>query len=59
MIDKKMEDNEKDPDEWITHLQSLCTRMNEVVIEGKSTKTEMDLILHVLSAVPETYEIQV
>ena len=48
----KLESDEDEPDKWITHLQSLRSRMNEVVIVGKSDKTEMDMILHILSAVP-------
>ena len=56
---RKLQINEDDPDKWFTHLHALRTRMNEVVIVGKSMKTKMDLILHILSAVPEAYENQV
>jgi hypothetical protein len=33
--------------------------MNEVQIVGKSTKSNTDLILHILANVPEAYEMQV
>ena len=55
----KLESDEDDPDEWITSLESLKTRMNEVVITGKTAKSEIDMILHILANLPESYEGQV
>lgn len=55
----KLTSDEDDPDEWMTHLQSLQTRMNKVTIKGKNEKSEMDLILHILSDCPLSYEQQV
>jgi hypothetical protein len=55
----KLSKDEDDPDEWITHLEALRTRMNEVQIVGKSMKSDTDLILHILANVPEAYEMQV
>ena len=49
----------KNPDIWITRLEYLRTEMNKVVLPGKSTKSEIDLILHVLANVPEAYETQI
>ena len=43
----KLNNKEDDPDEWIAHLEALRTRMNEVQIVGKSTKSDTDLILHI------------
>jgi hypothetical protein len=48
-----------DPDAWITYLEDLRVRMNKITINGKSTKTDMDLIIHILANVPETYEVQI
>ena len=55
----KLSNDEDDPDEWITHLEALRTRMNEVQLVGKSTKSDTDLILHILTNVSEAYEMQV
>ena len=48
-----------DPDAWITYLEDLKVRMNKITIEGKSKKTDMDLIIHILANVPASYEVQV
>ena len=55
----KLSNDEDDPDEWITHLEALRTRMNEVQLVGKSTKSDTDIILHILTNVSEAYEMQV
>ena len=47
----KLSNDEDDPDEWITHLEALITRMNKVQIVGKSTKSDTDLVFHILANV--------
>ena len=49
----------KNPDIWIKCLEYLRTEMNKVVLPGKSTKSEIDLILHVLANVLEAYKTQI
>ena len=55
----KLTSVETDPDEWLTDLECLCTEMNKVKITGKSDMTEVDLIIHVLSNLPEEYKVAV
>ena len=52
-------DVEDDPDEWITDLERLKTEMNKVKIAGKTDMSEVDLILHTISNLPEEYEVTV
>ncbi len=40
-------------------MEYLRTEMNKVVLPGKSTKSEIDLIFHVLANVPEANETQI
>ena len=54
----KLANSKDDPDEWITHLEALRTWKNEVQIVGKSTKSDTDLVLHILANVPEAYKNQ-
>jgi translation elongation factor EF-1beta len=37
----------------------MRTEMNKVTISGKSDMTDVDVIIHVLSYLPEDYEVQV
>ena len=48
-----------DSDVWLTKLKGLRTDMNKCVITGKSKKSEIDLIIHVLANLPEEYEVTV
>ena len=52
-------DATEDPDNWITELECMRTEMNKVTISGKSDMTDVDVIIHVLSNLPEDYEVQV
>ena len=52
-------DATEDPDDWITELECMRTEMNKVTIGGKSDMTDVDVIIHVLSNLPEDYEVQV
>ena len=54
-----MEDADDDPEIWITNLESLKSEMNKVMIVGKSNVTDIDMIIHVLSNLPEEYEVTV
>ena len=54
----KLEEGE-DPDAWITKLEGLKTDMNLVEIQGKSAMSEIDLIVHILASLPESYEVPV
>ena len=55
----KLHDSFSNPDEWITNLECLRTEMNKVKIGGKSDMTDVDVIIHILSNVPEEYKVQV
>ena len=55
----KLEDAKQDPDEWITQLESLKTEMNKVNIPGKTPMSDVDLIIHILATLPESYEVAV
>ena len=55
----KLKSVDSDPDEWITELESLRSEMNRVTITGKSDMTDVDLIIHILSNLPEEYEVAV
>ena len=55
----KLSHDEEDPDEWITQLECIQTMTNQVMIRGKSDKSEVDVVLHILANVPESYEQQV
>jgi hypothetical protein len=46
-------------DDWITDLEFYRTQMNNVQIPGKSDMSEVDLIIHILSDLPEEYEVVV
>ena len=50
---------DNDPDDWITLLESLRSDMNNVIIEGKTEMSEIDLIIHILACCPEKYEVPV
>ena len=52
-------DATEDQDNWITELECMRTEMNKVKIGGKSDMTDVDIIVHVLSNLPEDYEVQV
>ena len=47
------------PDEWVSELESLRNQMNAIKIPNKSDMTEVDLIIHILSNLPEEYEVAV
>ena len=49
----KLASVDTDPDEWMTHLECLHPEMNEVQISGKTDMSEVDLIIHILSNIPE------
>lgn len=55
----KLKSAAHNPDDWITDLEFLRTQMNNVKIVGKTDLTEVDLIIHILSNVPEDYEVVV
>ena len=47
------------PDEWMSELESLRTKMNKIQIRRKTEMSEVDLIIHILSNLPEEYEVAV
>ena len=57
--DSKLKTVDSDPEEWLTELESLRSEMNRVTISGKSDMTDVDLIIHILSNLPEEYEVAV
>ena len=44
----------EDPDEWITKLESIKTRLQEM----KTTISDEDLLIHILNNLPKEYEVQ-
>lgn len=55
----KLASVDTDPDEWMTDLECLRSEMNKVQIPGKTDMSEVDLIIHILSNLPEEYEVAV
>ena len=55
----KLTSVDTDPDEWMTDLECLRSEMNKVKISGKTDMSEVDLIIHILSNLPEEYEVAV
>ena len=55
----KLASVDTDPDEWMTDLECLRSEMNKVTIPGKTDMSEVDLIIHILSNLPEEYEVAV
>ena len=49
----------QEPDEFISDLETLMTKMNEINIRNKSTLTEVDLILHICCRSGPMYETSV
>ncbi len=55
----RLKSADSNPEEWLTELESLRSEMNRVTIAGKSDMTDVDLIIHILSNLPEEYEVAV
>jgi len=55
----KLEDDYKDPDLFITKMESIRTQMNQIQIVGKTPISDVDLILLIINNVPEAYSNQV
>eukprot|EP00956_Cyclotella_meneghiniana_P039716 scaffold177807_cov69-Cyclotella_meneghiniana.AAC.1 len=55
----KLKSAEHNPDDWITDLEFYRTQMNNVKIQGKTDMSDIDLIIHILSNLPEEYEVVV
>mmetsp|Transcript_31404 Transcript_31404/g.51248 ORF Transcript_31404/g.51248 Transcript_31404/m.51248 type:complete len:142 (-) Transcript_31404:455-880(-) len=49
---------DEDPEIFLTKLETDVTHMNKCVIQGKSDKTDTDIILHVIAKLPKAYEIE-
>ena len=47
------------PDEWMTNLESMRSQMNAININNKTNMSEVDLIIHILSNLPEEYEVAI
>ena len=45
--------------QWMSELGSLKTEMNKIQIRGKTEMSEVDLVIHILSNLPEEYEVVV
>ncbi len=54
-----MDSISKDPDEWITLLESYKTQTNKVKIPGKTDMSKVDLIIPNLASLPKKYEVAV
>jgi len=49
-----MKSSTEDPDEWITNLESIRSRLEDMNLK----MTDEDLLMHVLNNLPKEYEIQ-
>ena len=43
-------------DAWMTYVEQSVCRMNNCTVAGKSAMIDMDIILHILCHLPESYE---
>ena len=49
----------KDPDKWITLVESYEIQMKKFIIPDKTDMNEVDLIIHILASLPEEHEVAV
>ena len=49
---------DKDPEIFLTELETVAIRMNKCNIQGKSDKTDIDIIFQVIKKLPKAYEIK-
>ena len=50
---------EEDPDDWITKLESLRSKMDNLCINSKKKTEDEGFYIHILSNLPEEYEVAV
>ena len=50
---------DEDPEIFLTELETIVTRMNKCTIQGKSDRTDTDIILQVIEKLSKAYEIEV
>ncbi len=50
-----MDSADNDPDIWITNLEALRQRMDEIRLVGKMS--DMELMIHILNNLPEEYDV--
>ena len=50
---------DEDPEIFLTELETIVTRMNKCTIQGKSDRTDTDIILQVIAKLSKAYEIEV
>ncbi len=51
----KVEGVSKDPNIWISKLESICTRL----LDMKAPTSDEDFIVHVLNNLPKDYKVQI
>ncbi len=51
----KLDSADKDPDIWITNLEALRQRMDEIGLVGRVNA--MEFMIHVLNNLPEEYDV--
>ena len=51
----KLESLDKDPDEWMSHLEGLRIRINEFCQQGNVS--DENFMIHVLNNLPEEYDV--
>jgi len=51
----KLDSADKDPDVWITNLEALRQRMDEIGLVGRMS--DMEFMIHVLNNLPEEYDV--
>ena len=52
----KLESVTKDPDQWITYLESIRTKINQINL-SKDKMSKQTLMIHILNNVPEEYDV--
>ena len=50
----KLNDVSKDPDEWITDLESLRVQINQIGLVSKMS--DRDQMIHIMNSLPEQYD---
>ena len=51
----RLESNDKEPDEWVSHLEGLQIRMTE--FGQKGNVSDEDFMIHILNNLPKKYDV--
>lgn len=54
LMNMRLDDVSKDPDEWITDLENIRVQINQIDLVSKMS--ERDLMIHIMNSLPEQYD---